>query len=140
MKKNHIRRFLLTTAGRNELVDKRMQEAFKRFADSAEPPAGNAMMQVSNPIQREMERPWPVVDELALYTTGCFTRNDIRSEIEMPADTITIRASEPAAVLYADNVPMEWDDGKEKWECPYCGGIRTGERCSGCGAPRSRRR
>lgn len=137
MKKIHQRRFLLTTAGRNEMAEKKMQEAFKRLADSAEPPAGNAMMPVTNPIHRDMERPWPVVDEWDLYTEGCFTRNDIRSGIEMTADTITIRAAKPDAVLYADNVPMEWDDGKEKWKCPYCGGIRTGDRCQGCGAPRT---
>lgn len=132
MKKLHPRRFLLTTAGRNELVEKRMQEAFKRLADSAEPPAGNTMMPVTNPIRREMERPWPVVDEWDLHTTGCYTRNEIRSEIEMNADTITIRASKPATVLCADG------EGGNEWQCPYCGGIRTGDRCQGCGAPRTK--
>ena len=32
-------------------------------------------------------------------------------------------------------VPSSWDFW---WECSYCGGLREGLRCGGCGAPRQR--
>lgn len=119
-------RLWITTAGRNEELVKQMEERIKLFANSMTP-IPSAIQPIFNPVHKEMLQTCPFEDEWDLYTKPLLTMDEIRKTLGLEPEK---------SVLYADNVPMEWDEGKEKWKCPYCGGIRTGERCSGCGAPR----
>lgn len=121
-------RLWITTAGRNEELVKQMEERFKLFANSMTP-IPSAIQPIFNPVHKEMLRTCPFEDEWDLYTKPLLTMDEIRKTLGLEPEK---------TVLYADNIPYEWDDKKEKWKCPYCGGIRTGDRCQGCGAPRTK--
>lgn len=116
----------ITTEGRNEEMEKQMEERIQLIANSMTL-IPSAIRPLFNPVHKEMLRTCPIEDEWDLYTNPMMTMDESRK---------TMGLEQAKSVLYGDNVPMEWDDGKKKWKCPYCGCIRTGERCSGCGAPR----
>lgn len=126
----HPRRFVIRTTGENEKAIEKMQHEFAKLADAEEQiwvlnQKKNNMAETFNPIRREMLNSVRIVDELSKHQM--ITPNEARA--------MTVH-KETQAILYADDKIYEFDSGVDMWKCSYCGGIRVGERCKGCGAPR----
>lgn len=81
-------RLWITTAGRNEELEKQMEERFKLLANSMTP-IPSAIQPIFNPVHKEMLRTCPFEDEWDLYTKPLLTTDEIRKMLGLePKKTV----------------------------------------------------